>query len=71
MISASLEGKWLYSVRLEMPISAAIVSTPIFRWFGDEQLNTFVAYPPFVWLPAVLVTAALLGHVLVGRKLAG
>jgi len=51
-------------------VSVAIVSTPIFGWFGDAQLNTFVAYPPFVWLPAVLVTAALMGHVLVWRKLA-
>jgi hypothetical protein len=51
-------------------VAVAIVSTPIFRWFGDERLNTFVAYPPFVWLPAVLVTAALMGHVLVWRKLA-
>jgi hypothetical protein len=32
-------------------------------------LNTFVADPPFVWLPAVLVTAALMGHILVWRKL--
>jgi len=51
-------------------VTIAIVSTPVFRWFGDERLNTFVAYPPFVWLPAVLVTAALMGHILVWRKLA-
>jgi hypothetical protein len=51
-------------------VAVAIVSTPLFRWFGDDRLNTFVAYPPFVWLPAVLVTAALMGHILVWRKLA-
>ncbi len=50
-------------------VTVAIVSTPRFRWFGDDRLNTFVAYPPFVWLPAVLVTAALIGHILVWRKL--
>jgi hypothetical protein len=50
-------------------VTIAIVSTPVFRWFGDERLNTFVAYPPFVWLPAILVTAALTGHILVWRKL--
>ena len=50
-------------------VTVAILSTPAFRWFGNDRLNTFVAYPPFVWLPAVLVTAALLGHVLVWRKL--
>ena len=50
-------------------VTVAILSTPLFRWFGDDRLNTFVTYPPFVWLPTVLVTAALLGHVLVWRKL--
>ena len=52
-------------------VAIAVLSTPLFRWFGDEQLNTFVTYPPFVWLPTVLVTAALMGHVLVWRRLAG
>jgi hypothetical protein len=50
-------------------VTVAVVSTPLFRWFGDDRLNTFVADPPFVWLPAVLVTAALMGHVLVWRRL--
>ncbi len=31
--------------------------------------NTWVATFPYVWLPSVLVTAALLGHVVVYRKL--
>jgi hypothetical protein len=50
-------------------VTVAILSTPLFRWFGEDRLNTFVTYPPFVWLPAVLVTAALIGHLLVWRKL--
>jgi hypothetical protein len=50
-------------------VTVAIVSTPVFRWFGDERLNVWVTYPPFVWLPAILVTAALMGHILVWRKL--
>jgi hypothetical protein len=50
-------------------VTVAIVSTPLFRWFGDARLNTFITYVPFVWLPAVLVTAALMGHILVWRKL--
>jgi small-conductance mechanosensitive channel len=50
-------------------VAIAVVSTPLFRWFGEERLNTFVTYPPFVWLPAVLVTAALMGHILVWRWL--
>jgi hypothetical protein len=50
-------------------VTVAILSTPGFRWFGDDHLNVFVTYPPFVWLPAVLVTAALMGHILVWRRL--
>ena len=50
-------------------VTIAIVSTPVFGWFGNERLNTFVTYPPFVWLPGVLVTAALMGHMLVWRRL--
>lgn len=50
-------------------VTVAIVSTPLFGWFGDARLNTFITYVPFVWLPAVLVTAALMGHILVWRKL--
>ena len=51
-------------------VTVAIVSTPLLRWFGDDRLNTFVTYPPYVWLPTVMVTAALAGHLLVWRKLA-
>jgi hypothetical protein len=50
-------------------VTVAVVSTPLFRWFGNERLNTFVTYPPFVWLPTVLVVAALMGHILVWRRL--
>jgi hypothetical protein len=51
-------------------VTIAILSTPRFRWFGDGRLNVFVTYFPFVWLPAVLVVAALMGHLLVWRRLA-
>jgi len=47
----------------------AILSTPIFRLFGDDHLNVFVTYTPFVWLPAVMVLAALAGHLLIFRAL--
>lgn len=50
-------------------VTVAVLSTPIFRRFGDDRLNIFVTYPPFVWLAAVLVMAALMGHVLVWRWL--
>ena len=50
-------------------VTIAILSTPRFRYFGDNQLNVWVTYPPFVWLPAVMVLAALAGHLLVFRAL--
>jgi hypothetical protein len=50
-------------------VTIAILSTPVFRYFGSEQLNVFVTYPPFVWLPAVMVFAALAGHLIIFRAL--
>ena len=50
-------------------IVVALLSTPVFRAFGDDQLNVFVTYTPFVWLPAVMVLAALAGHLIVFRAL--
>ena len=49
----------------------AVVSLPAVGAFGraPERLNTWVAYFPFVWLPAGLVSAAILGHVLLWRRL--
>ena len=50
-------------------VSTAIASTPPFRYFGDDRVVTFVTYAPFVWLPAVMVVAALAGHLLIFRAL--
>jgi hypothetical protein len=50
-------------------VTVAILSTPRFAVFGPDRLNVFVTYPPFVWLPAVLVLAALAGHLLIFRAL--
>jgi hypothetical protein len=49
----------------------AVASLPVFAAFGREpaRLNTWVAYFPYVWLPAGLVSAAVLGHVLLWRRL--
>jgi hypothetical protein len=47
----------------------AIASLPLFRAFGVERVNTWVAYFPFVWLPAVLVSCGLLGHLVLWRRL--
>jgi hypothetical protein len=84
-MTAGVLGSWLYRGRvprwivgswnllgfvlLVNVVTIAIVSTPVFRWFGNERLNVFATYPPFVWLPAILVPAALMGHILVWRRL--
>jgi len=46
----------------------AFAATPVFRAFGDDQLNTWVTEFPYVWI-AVAVAAALFGHVVTLRKL--
>jgi hypothetical protein len=47
----------------------ALLSTPRFQYFGADRLNTFVAYPPYVLLPGVMVLAAWAGHLIVFRAL--
>jgi hypothetical protein len=51
-------------------VSIAVASTPMFAAFGPERLNIWVADPPYVFLPTVLVPAAVFGHALTWRKLA-
>ncbi|MBK7585880.1 MAG: hypothetical protein IPI67_37555 [Myxococcales bacterium] len=48
----------------------ALATSPMLRAFGDGSLNTWVLFFPYVWLPAVMVTAAVAGHVVVFRHLA-
>jgi hypothetical protein len=50
-------------------VTIAVLSTPLFHVFDNEPSNTWIASFPYVWLPTVLVPAALLGHVLVWRRL--
>jgi hypothetical protein len=50
----------------------ALLSAPgPFRRFLNEPSNVWVTAFPWVWLPAVMVLAALLGHLLLFRRLAG
>jgi hypothetical protein len=58
------------SLLLANIVSIAVASLPMFAAFGPDRLNTWVADPPYVWLPGVLVPAALFGHILTWRKLA-
>lgn len=63
----------LGSTLLVVIVAIAVVSTPLFAAFGSapDRLNTWIAWPPYVWLPSILVAAALFGHVLLWRRLLG
>jgi hypothetical protein len=50
-------------------VAVAILATPRFQYFGPDHLNVWVMHPPFVWLPAVMVLAALAGHLVIFRAL--
>ncbi len=52
-------------------VGIAIATSPMVHAFGTDpqHLNTWVTHVPYVWLPAVLVVAAIAGHVVVTRKL--
>jgi hypothetical protein len=55
---------------LAVVITVAVAASPLLRAFGDapEHVNSWVSHAPFVWLPAAMVLAALLGHLLTLRK---
>jgi hypothetical protein len=50
-------------------VGIAVASLPMVAAFGPDHVNTWVTYPIIVWLPGVLVPSALLGHLLIWRKL--
>ena len=59
------------SLLLLVILTIAVASLPTFAAFGHNPaaLNTWVSHFPFVWLPAALVSAAILGHVVLWRRL--
>jgi hypothetical protein len=59
----------LGSILLVNVLTIAILSTPVFGVFGADRLNTWVAHPPYVWLPTLLVVSAITGHLVIFRKL--
>jgi hypothetical protein len=77
LVAAGRAGRWLvlgwnllgFALLINV-VTVAILSTPRFAYFGRDQLNVFVTYPPYVWLPAVMVLAAFAGHLLIFRALA-
>lgn len=59
----------LGSVLLANILTVAMLSTPLAAAFGPERMNTWVAYPPYVWLPTMMVVCAITGHLVIFRKL--
>ena len=47
----------------------AMLSTPVFAYFGPDRLNVFVMSMPYTLLPAVMVLAAWAGHLIIFRAL--
>jgi CubicO group peptidase (beta-lactamase class C family) len=51
-------------------VVVSLLSTPTpLRVFRTQPPNTWVATAPYVWLPAVMVALAILGHIVVYRAL--
>jgi hypothetical protein len=69
--SRTLVAMWnvMGSALLAIIVAVAFAATPFVRAFGPEHVNTWVLYFPYVWLPTVLVQAALFGHLVVFRRL--
>lgn len=52
-------------------LTVAFLSTPLpIRRFFNEPANVWIKDAPYVWLPAVFVLLAIMGHVVITRKLA-
>lgn len=47
----------------------AVLTAPFVRALGEDQINSWVAYFPYVWLPGVMVASAVLCHVALTRRL--
>lgn len=57
-------------VLLANVLTVALLSAPTpFRVFHNEPANVWVTHAPWVWLPAVFVLAAIVGHMTVFRRL--
>jgi hypothetical protein len=78
LIAAGRAPRWLLwawnllgMTLLAVVVTVAVASLPAIHAFGIEptRLNTWVAHPPYVWLPTILVAAALGGHVVLTRRL--
>jgi hypothetical protein len=51
-------------------LTVALLSAPTpFRVFHNEPANVWITHAPWIWLPAVFVLAAIVGHATVFRRL--
>jgi hypothetical protein len=51
-------------------LTIAVLSTPTpIRVFHNEPANEWIAHAPWVWLPSVFVVAAIVGHIVIFRRL--
>ena len=51
-------------------ILIALLSAPApWRVFRESPANTWIATAPYVWLPTVMVAFAILGHIVIYRRL--
>ena len=61
---------WMGLALLVNVVVIANLSTPMpFRVFMNEPANVWISRAPFVWLPAVMVLAAFIGHIVIFRRL--
>ncbi len=61
---------WMGLLLLVNIVTIAWLSAPTpLRVFLNEPANVWITYPPFVWLPAVMVLTALFGHLVIFRRL--
>ena len=68
----ALAGAWnvVGIVLLAVIVTVAMLSTPTpIRVFHNEPPNDWIARFPFVWLPELFVALALVGHLLIFRRL--
>ncbi len=57
------------SILLAVIVGVALAASPFMKAFGPVHVNDWILYFPYVWLPTVLVQAALFGHIVVFRRL--
>jgi serine-type D-Ala-D-Ala carboxypeptidase/endopeptidase len=61
---------WLGTLLLANIIVIALLSAPTpLRVFKNEPANVWVTSDPYVWLPTVMVAFAILGHIVIFRRL--